>query len=258
MIEIRELRDHSEMGRIQELQALVWGRSELDIVPQGLTVAFIYQGGLVAGAYDGNQMIGFVMGIPTADPRKQHSHMLGVIPEYRGTDVAVRLKRFQRDWCLSRGIERVVWSYDPMRSVNANFNLRKLGAVVREYHPNLYGQMSGVNAGVDSDRVIAEWNLRDPQVYQRIYAAPVVPKIDHLSRINTALENHLDLQEDTLLYQLPEDFGALLRDDLEAAKACRAAGREALMHYLKQGYILSDFVRHNGNFYVLGRESAVR
>ncbi|GEM49397.1 GNAT family N-acetyltransferase [Deinococcus cellulosilyticus] len=254
MIEIRELRDHTGVTRIQELQALVWGRSELDIVPQGLTVAFMYQGGLVAGAFDGDLMIGFVMGIPTADPEKQHSHMLGVIPEYRGTDVAVRLKRFQRDWCLSRGIERVVWSFDPMRSVNANFNLRKLGAVVREYHPNLYGQMSGVNAGVDSDRVIAEWNLLAPQVYERIYAPPVTPGIQHLNCINSGLENHLDLQEDTLVYRLPEDFGALVREDLEGARAWRAAGREALMHYLKQGYFLSDFVRQGGNFYVLKRE----
>ncbi|GGJ54179.1 GNAT family N-acetyltransferase [Deinococcus roseus] len=251
---IRELKDHSEIQQIQELQAQVWGRSELDIVPQGLTVAFIYQGGLVAAAYEGPEMIGFVMGIPTADPRKQHSHMLGVLPEYRGSDVAVQLKRFQRDWCLSRGIDTVVWSYDPLRSVNANFNVRKLGAVVREYHPNLYGQMSGVNAGVDSDRVIAEWNLLDPQVYQRIYAPPVTPDIQHLPCINMGLDNQLNLQDPTLLYQLPEDFGALLKDDLEAAKQVRAAGREALTHYLRQGYTITDFVRQQGNFYLLTRE----
>lgn len=255
MIEIREVQGHQEVSRVQELQALVWGRSELDIVPHGLTVAFMYQGGLVAGAFDHGEMIGFVMGIPTADPRKQHSHMLGVLPGHRGTDVAVRLKRFQRDWCLSRGIEQVVWSYDPMRSVNANFNLRKLGAVVREYHPNLYGQMSGVNAGVDSDRVIAEWNLRDPEVFQRIYAPPAPLEVSGLSTINRGFENTLDLQDEVLLYQLPADFGHLVQHDVEEARKWRAAGREALTTYLAKGYVLTDFVRSHGNFYVLRHQA---
>ncbi len=73
--------------------------------------------------------------------------MLGVLEAYRGTGAALFLKRFQRDWCLSHGVRKVVWTFDPLRGVNANFNLRKLGATARTYLPDHYGPMSGINAG---------------------------------------------------------------------------------------------------------------
>ena len=125
------------------LQREVWGRAESDLVPRGLLVAVQDEGGLVAGAFAEGRMVGFVFGFPTKDPALHHSHMLGVLEAYRGTGAALLLKRFQRDWCLARGVRRVVWTFDPMRGVNANFNLRKLGATAKTYLPDHYGSSPG-------------------------------------------------------------------------------------------------------------------
>jgi len=42
---------------------------------------------------------------------------------------------------------------------NAYFNFQKLGVVVRRYYPNLYGETSGMQGGLPTDRIVAEWWL---------------------------------------------------------------------------------------------------
>jgi len=175
-VHVRELKGWEEMEEVVALQREVWGRAESDLVPRGLLVAVQDEGGLVAGAFAEGRMVGFVFGFPTKDPALHHSHMLGVLEAYRGTGAALLLKRFQRDWCLARGVRRVVWTFDPMRGVNANFNLRKLGATAKTYLPDHYGPMSGINAGAPSDRLLAEWDLLSERVYARLYAPRPSPR----------------------------------------------------------------------------------
>ena len=105
-VHVRELKGWEEMEEVVALQREVWGRAESDLVPRGLLVAVQDEGGLVAGAFAEGRMVGFVFGFPTKDPALHHSHMLGVLEAYRGTGAALLLKRFQRDWCLARGVRR--------------------------------------------------------------------------------------------------------------------------------------------------------
>ena len=58
----------------------------------------------------------------------------------------------------------IEWSFDPLSVKNAYFNIEKLGAVVREFKPNLYGlTTSALQTGLPTDRCIAEWNLVRPR-----------------------------------------------------------------------------------------------
>ena len=52
--------------------------------------------------------------------------------------ICARVKWYQRDWCLQRGIDLVRWTYDPL--------------------------MQGINAGLPSDRLLAEWHLHSVHV----------------------------------------------------------------------------------------------
>ncbi|WP_135256043.1 GNAT family N-acetyltransferase [Thermus caldilimi] len=255
---VRELKGPEEMEAVVELQREVWGRAESDLVPRGLLIAVQDEGGLVAGAFVEGRMVGFVFGFPTQDPTLQHSHMLGVLEAYRGTGAALLLKRFQRDWCLARGIRRVVWTFDPLRGPNANFNLRKLGATAKTYLPDHYGPMTGINAGAPSDRLLAEWELLSERVYARIYAPPEEPRVDDLPQANRVeeekpLEAFLDLEGPRLLFQIPEDWGRILREDPALALAWREHSRLVLGHYFARGYRAVDFTR-NPNRYVLAKD----
>src|SRR5262245_66388141 len=68
-----------------------------------------------------------------------HSHLTAVLEEYRNLGIGRRLKLFQRQDALGRGIELVEWTFDPLEIKNAYFNLVRLGAIARRFLPNCYG-----------------------------------------------------------------------------------------------------------------------
>ncbi len=256
-VHVRELRGWEEMEEVVALQRQVWGRAESDLVPRGLLLAIQMEGGLVAGAWAEGRLVGFVFGFPTQDPTLHHSHMLGVLGAYQGQGVGLLLKRFQRDWGLARGVRKVVWTFDPLRGKNAYFNLRKLGATARAYFPDLYGPMTGINAGAPSDRLLAEWDLLSERVYARLYAPPPEPEVADLPQANRVegevpLEARLDLKAERVLVQIPEDWGRILREDPALALLWREHSRQVFGHYFARGYRAVDFLRHP-NRYVLAQ-----
>ena len=67
-------------------------------------------------------------------------HMTGVLPEYQNRGIGRQVKLAQRDDALSRGMNLIEWTFDPVEVLNAHFNRARLGAIMREYLPNLYGR----------------------------------------------------------------------------------------------------------------------
>src|SRR5208283_845949 len=94
-----------------------------------------------------------------------HSHMLGVLPEYRDAGIGRTLKLTQRDEARARGIDLIEWTFDPLEIKNAFFNIERLGAIVRRFVLNQYGTTSSpLNAGLPTDRCTAEWWISSPRV----------------------------------------------------------------------------------------------
>lgn len=272
---IRELHEPEEIAEIPRLEQAIWNDPS-DTIRTGTLMALVHEGALLAGAYrvetsattfsptrekgaaENSVLVGFIFGFPTNRPTDHHSHMAGVLPAYQSSQIGLLLKRYQRDWALSRGYERVVWTFDPLRSLNAHFNLRKLGATFRSYIPNCYGPMGGINAGAPSDRAYAVWELRSPRVFSRIYAPPPAPNVEGLPQANRVEQQEpvglrLDLTDKRILVQIPEDWGQILSTDPGLALRWRAHSREVFEHYFAQGYQATDFVR-GPNRYVLERE----
>ena len=181
-------------------------------------------------------MLGFLFGFPTSLPDVQHSHRLGVHPDSQGMGLGVKLKWFQRDWCLARGIESVRWTYDPLRAVNAGLNIARLGATANTYYKDYYGVMKGINAGVPSDRILAEWHLNTPKVKKHAAGDPP------------------PLPSDSLTIAIPRDLDALLSEDLEGAIKERIRVREALTEAFAQGYGISGFNKRSCE-YLLAKPS---
>ena len=168
MIETRPLTEREDLKSVVRLQRQIWGFEDVDLIPLRLFVVASKIGGQVFGAFDGAQLIGFCMAIPGLKPGGKtylHSHMLGVLSEYRNTGVGRTLKLIQRDDALSRGVDLIEWTFDPLEIKNAFFNMERLGAIVRRYVPNQYGTTSSpLHGGLPTDRCIAEWWISSPRV----------------------------------------------------------------------------------------------
>jgi predicted GNAT superfamily acetyltransferase len=168
MIEVRALTQHSEFIDAVELQRIIWGFEEIELLPVRLFVTATKVGGQAFGAFDGSRMIGFCLAIPGIKPPGKvylHSHMLGVLKGYRDHGVGRLLKLAQRTDALARGIELIEWTFDPLEIKNAYFNIERLGAVVRRFVFNQYGTTSShLHAGLPTDRCFAEWHVSSPRV----------------------------------------------------------------------------------------------
>ena len=219
---IRELASLAEMKSSEEVQRLVWGEDD-PVDASDLLLAIQHEGGLVAGAFDGAKMIGFIFGFMSATPGIQHSHRLAVLPEARGLRLGARMKWFQRDWCLARGITHVRWTYDPIRAVNASLNIASLGATSSTYHVNYYGPMVGINSGLPSDRIVADWQLDDPDVEARSQGQKP------------------ELRADAQSVKIPADIDHLLATDPAAAMHARLSLREKLVTAFDQGKRIVGF-----------------
>jgi predicted GNAT superfamily acetyltransferase len=156
-----------EFQEALQLQKDVWNFTDIELVPVRLFVVGEKIGGHVLGAFDGDKMVGFAYGIPgyRSGHAYLHSHMLGVAAGYRNTGVGASLKWFQREIALQQGFDLIEWTFDPLEIKNAFLNLEKLGAIARRYVTNQYGITSSpLQAGLPSDRLVAEWWLRSKRV----------------------------------------------------------------------------------------------
>jgi predicted GNAT superfamily acetyltransferase len=170
-IQIKKCTTLPDFHRCVELQKQVWGESDLETEPYVTFVVANQTGGQVLGAFDGPTMVGFTMalvGIRDKSPYL-HSHMTGVLPEYRDRKIGRSLKLFQREEALSRDIRLIEWTFDPLETRNAHFNLNRLGAIVRTYIPNFYGvTTSPLHRNLPTDRLLAEWHLDSKRVIAAI------------------------------------------------------------------------------------------
>jgi len=159
---VRALSSHAEFAEAVELQKVIWGFDDLELLPVRLFIVASRIGGQTFGAFDGARMAGFLLAIPGIKKDSRiaylHSHMLGVLSDYRNAGVGRALKLAQRDDALARGIPLIEWSFDPFEAKNAYFNLERLGAMVRTYVPNMYGLRTSIlDTDLPTDRCIAEW-----------------------------------------------------------------------------------------------------
>jgi predicted GNAT superfamily acetyltransferase len=165
-IVIRKCTTLEEFHLCVELQKEVWQEADLEIEPITAFVVAAQTGGQVLGAFDGSRLAAFTLAVVGVRDKivYLHSHMTGVHRDYRDRGIGRCIKLFQRDEALSRDIRIVRWTFDPLEFRNAYFNLNRLGAICREFLPNLYGvTTSPLHRDLPTDRLVAEWQLDAPR-----------------------------------------------------------------------------------------------
>jgi predicted GNAT superfamily acetyltransferase len=176
-IDIQPLTNERQFRDAVELQKTIWGFDDIELLPVRFFVVATKVGGQALGAFDQGRMVAFCMAIPGLKPGGKsylHSHMLGVLPEYRDFGLGRRLKLRQREDAIAAGIELIEWTFDPLEIKNAYFNIERLGAVVRRYVRNQYGTTtSHLHGGLPTDRCTAEWFVNSERVRTIIAGGPV-------------------------------------------------------------------------------------
>lgn len=257
MIEIRPLQSLEELHACELLQKKIWGFEDISVVPHHLMLTTIKNGGLLLGAFErmtsGEQLVGFVYGFPGIEERrlKHCSLMCAVLPERRFQGLGYELKLKQREFVLSQGIELVTWTFDPLISPNAYFNLHKLGVISDRYEHNLYGDMRDrLNAGLETDRLTVEWWVASARVRKRLNQQKPLNNMGEALLVNQTEwrkgllvngEYSLQHNEPKLLLEIPYRWQEMRERDLELTKRWRRETREIFENYFAQGYFASDF-----------------
>ncbi len=195
---IRSCQGFDELDACVQLQVDTWGYSDGDVIPRRAFIVAQRIGGQVIGAFDvtraektegtADNLVGFAMSLPgvkQADRPDEppfpylHSHMLAVSAGYRNDGIGRQLKLFQRIEALSRGIDLMEWTFDPLEIKNSFLNIHRLGTIVRSYTSNFYGVSSSrLQGGLPSDRLHAEWCIRSARVKAVLAGAPLQPSED--------------------------------------------------------------------------------
>jgi len=228
VIEYRQLHHLDEFFEVMRLQQVIWGFADSELLPVRFLVVVSKVGGHVFGAFDGAEMVGFCFAIPGVKPGKMpylHSHMLGVLPAYHNAGIGRSLKLQQREEALSRGIQLIEWTFDPLELKNAFLNIERLGAIVRRYTPNQYGTTSSpLHGGLPTDRCIAEWWIDSPRV-RSILAGETLPR-NPVERVS-----------------YPADIARIRAEDSARARQIQQTNAERFLRAFEDGLAVTGFAR---------------
>lgn len=274
---LRRLSSIGDFRACVALQEETWGAGFSERVPTAILKVGQRVGGVSAGAFDeGGRLDGFVFGLTGVDLDGSPVHwsdMLAVRASSQGHGLGVRLKAFQRDLVMERGVRRMLWTFDPLRARNAHFNLNKLGAVVGEYQRDMYGETDSVlHRGIGTDRFVATWALDAPRVRARLaealrgraaadhdvsrepgspttesdaaHAGPVLPSAADPALVGQVGAGGLPepgpvrtgLHSSRITVDVPADIEPVMERAPDLAVRWRYATREAFEHYLDRGY----------------------
>jgi predicted GNAT superfamily acetyltransferase len=195
-----------------------------------------------------------------------YSQLTGVVPEHQSHGLGLEIKHFQRQIARAEGIERIAWAFDPLQAGNAHFNLSRVGAHATRYVENMYGERTDrLNAGVPSDRLIAEWEVAAappaPPSFDSVSALPRLLEMKELPRhasVPIGVRQISRQDEPRLLLEIPTDIASIRSEDPALAEVWRSLVGQAFQNAFEQSYRAVHFVRDRTSvlrrgFYVLER-----
>ena len=217
-----------------DMQRRVFDLPEIELSPIRHFIVTMHAGGFTLGAFHEGRLIGFCLSVPALlnGARALYSHMTAVEKDYQGFGIGSRLKWEQRRCALERGIQLVKWTFQPEKSLNAFFNLEKLGAVVTDYMPDFYGNDYGVAAdskkGIDiqSDRLFALWRLNSRKVIAL-----------------SSREQFVTEREPAAELIIPGDWAGLVLSNRDAAALEQQRIRTEFQEHFSGGLICEGFVK---------------
>jgi predicted GNAT superfamily acetyltransferase len=252
---LRPITTVENVAALLAVERATWGDQVR--TPSEMVLALAESGNVPIGAEVRGELIGFVLGwigVNADDGLHVHSHQLAAMPDRRHRGVGYALKLAQRAQALDAGITLVRWTFDPLVSRNAWFNLVKLGASADKFLPNYYGDMADeLNRGDRSDRLLVRWDL------ERGAGGPASPGgTEVLGRDDVSDPQRPGTvtapTSERASIRIPREYHALRSDDPALAMAWRDATGEAFALCFEAGMVVQGFT--DDSTYVLGPGSS--
>ena len=236
-----------------EIQKAIWGISDKDALPAWKIFTTPKSSGLLIVAYKDNKPIAYaIFTHALASPNMKpylYMDMLGVLSEHQGKKIGERIVKEAITYAKNNGYTAISWSYDPFQYPSANLYIRKLGAVITKFSPNLYGRLSGTDHGPRSDRFLAELHFEQ------------TPKISYESKIT----HSYSLFDST--YKLPAINKSMQAIQIEVPKMGSNDKKgctnntpkltdsccQIFKHFLNDAFCITDFVQIKGKNYYIAR-----
>ncbi|MCX7970023.1 MAG: GNAT family N-acetyltransferase [Negativicutes bacterium] len=242
--QIRLITTMDEIAAVCRLQAETWG--EEYVIPAFRLRIDLSNDGIIVGAFDENRrLLGFTYSFAAVrgERRFQYSNMTAIVPGLRARRLGEKLKQAQREEALRRGYDLITWTYDPLETVNANLNIRKLGAVAVTYHEDYYGEMpDNLNAGLPTDRLQVSWHIDRPPVRLEGQPLPALAAGTTRAGIWPFPRPVAALPTGPLVaVAVPANFQAIKKADHQLALEWRLAVRRAMQSLLDCGLALAGF-----------------
>lgn len=249
-MEIDKVEDPDEIRTLIPVIKSAWGMENTDQLVKDIIAAMRFHGGLVLAAREDDKVIGMQYAFTGMRHGKiyLYSHMTGVERNHKYSGIGKELKMKQREWALQNGYDLIAWTYDPLMSLNANFNIHKIGAIARTYLENFYGEMEdSLNFGIPTDRFVAEWWIRKER------ESVMSPHITISVSTDPAVLEKEELPP-SIGFRIPEDFVSMKRNDHDMALRTRNNSRICLKHLFSRGYVVVDFQRENSTYLLVRRD----
>lgn len=236
-IQVRECTTIEEFDSCVALQREAFGLPDLEISPRRHLIVSRQAGGWTLAAFAGERMVGFVHHLAAVRPDNEvygYSHMMAVAKDYQNKGIGARLKWAQREKALSEGRTFIKWTWDPMQSRNAHFNLNRLGVTVDSYIDNFYGtdyfadptQAEEDLPGLQSDRLLARWELNAPRV--EALGSGLMPTIEAAPVASV---------------EIPAEWSALVKRDTQRAREVQACVRSEFKKLFAEGLVCKALER---------------
>ncbi len=268
MIEIRSIACREDYDQLEALQMAVWGSAGPQIMSALEIHASAENGMTLLCAYDGEQIVGFVLGMlgyagapasrrALCEQLKMYSVMMGVLPAYQSLGIGLQLKKAQRDAALNMGLDLITWTFDPLESRNGWLNIGKLGAICRQYKRNHHGDMEGINAGIPTDRFDIEWRIASQRVVNTLAnPAPKPLSFAELQKegvplLNPAKSDSIEeprpsfslplLPKPKVLIEIPSNYQQIKRQNMPLALGWRHKTRLLFEAVFAADYVVTGF-----------------
>lgn len=246
--------DEFEMDRLRDVASLlvtVWGTSQQGApIPSDVLRSISHAGCNVAVAYDVNgSLLGSAVAIVSPENSSTYSMIAAVLPGVTDRGVGFALKQHQRAWALARGLGTMIWTFDPLVSRNARFNLTKLGAHSLEYIRDFYGLMEDdINSNDVSDRLVAVWPLTTDRAIACSQGEPEPVELpdyspDDVRTLGPDGRPVLIEVGASLWCRVPADIVALRGQNADEAAAWRSCIREILVTAFASGHAARGVTR---------------
>jgi len=226
-VKVNFLKTLLEQDQARKIFDKTWALDHGTEITPNLLQAMVHSGAYLSGAFIDEKCVGAAFAFPAiTEGLYLHSHMTAVLDKYRDKGIGYSLKIDQWQWAKKNNYKEITWTFDPLVARNAKLNLIKLGVDISAYYPNFYGDMpDALNAGDESDRVMASWKVAGDQPV----AKSVITNPDKAD----------------MLIKIPEDIVTIRSEDISENLKWRHKVREEFMRAFEKGGKVVGFSANN-------------